>query len=113
MKIDRSVKPMADKTIADFLRENPDKTYSIKHYFINWCDKCGKEVLELDEEYSFDVTAADIGTTGYDWIFDFYIGKFIDDKVNIKGKVIEIIVRSVNDFICPECIENDIEELGD
>ncbi|MGN0602691.1 MAG: hypothetical protein ACI4I2_01830 [Oscillospiraceae bacterium] len=83
--------------------EIPETTFTPEYYFENYCRVCGKSQLTLDEEYSFDLVAADIGKTGYDWIFeDFDIN---DRCVEIEGAKITITVEdTAGEYICDDCI---------
>ena len=89
-------------TIGEYIKQQPETIFSIEYYFENYCKECGKSWLELDEEYSFDLVAADIGETGYDWIFENFD---TDDRcVEITETKITITVEdTTGECICDDC----------
>ena len=36
-------------TIGEYIKQQPETTFSIEYYFENYCKECGKSWLELDE----------------------------------------------------------------
>ena len=88
-------------TLGDYIKQYPGKVFSIEYYFENYCSECHKYFLEIDQEYSFDCTAADVGHTGYDWIFDIFAPG--DPEVDIVDNLIKIVYPSVEDYTCESC----------
>lgn len=84
-------------TIGQLLRQNSQKTFQIHFYWEHYCSECKKQWVELDEEYSLNVSANDIGNTGYDWIFDEHITSVDETTIIITAD------GHNNGELCLEC----------
>lgn len=89
-------------TIGEYIKQKPETTFDIEYFFENQCSDCHKTWLEMDEEYSFSVKADEIGSTGYDWIFE----DFDTDSrsVEINGTTITITVEAADSEVCSDCV---------
>lgn len=97
-------------TVGEYISQYPDTKFAVEYYFDTWCEKCHTSALNLDEEYSFDVTASDIGTTGYDWIFDIDIESCPNIcEIEISDNIIKIIAEDTT-IECDSCKENNNHE---
>ena len=90
-------------TIGEYIKQFPVKVFSIEYYFEEYCSECHHNFLVMDHEYSFDCSASDIGSTGYDWIFDIPVGSY---GVEIMDNLIKIVVESGDPFLCDSCANN-------
>lgn len=98
-------------TLGEYIKQQPETTFSIEYYFESYCRVCHENFLNLDEEYSFDLVASDIGKTGYDWIFEVFDTD--DSRVEINGTTITITVDDPEPYVCDECEKRENEEYFD
>ena len=97
-------------TIGEYIKQYPETTFSLEYFFESQCSECHNFFLNMDEEYSFDLVAADIGKTGYDWIFEAF--DIDDSRVEIKDTKITITVEDTEKYICDDCKMFDVELLS-
>ena len=91
-------------TVADLVRANPSRTFSISWYWVSVCEKCKKKFFELDKEYSPDINIENL---------DYYIEQYehipnieLDDcDVCVDGDIITVKEFNPDSFVCDECTE--------
>jgi hypothetical protein len=113
-------------TIREYLESKPDNfAFEIVYQFDNWCPKCKRNSIDIDDEYSADGTAGEFRQQiagsctgfnhykGYDFVYeDFEIGgSEVQLEETNSGAKITITVTG-EERVCEECEGKHLDELS-